>query len=169
MAEEATRQRLEEQEESEVDPDYENISEPEQGSSDQTISENDVVDVEANVDINERFSSKKRKPPSKNTRPKTSWIWKFFKETEGNSKVICEIEGCGKIFTWCGSPSSMKTHLSGTHHITKGNAANYLEALQTGDQQLINDIIEEEVVKSHPYSKQELLTKNVIGFIIGTV
>jgi hypothetical protein len=65
----------------------------------------------------------------------------------------------------------MKTHLSSIHHITKGNAASYLEALQKGDQQLINNIIEE-VVKSHnsyPYFKQESLTKNVIAFIIGTV
>ncbi|EXX71205.1 hypothetical protein RirG_080520 [Rhizophagus irregularis DAOM 197198w] len=40
----------------------------------------------------------------------------------------------------------MKTHLSGTHHITKGIAMSYLKALQ-----------------------KELFTKNVIGFVIGTV
>jgi len=73
------------------------------------------------------------------------------------------------MLKWCGSPSSMKTHLSGTHHITKGNAASYLEALQKGDQNLISNIIEEEKSKSHTYSKQESLTKNVIGFVIGTV
>ncbi|CAG8753877.1 9156_t:CDS:2 [Rhizophagus irregularis] len=67
-------------------------------------------------------------------------------KTEDGSKVICQIEGCEKMLKWCGFPSSMKTHLSGTHHITK-----------------------EEKSKSHPYSKQELLTKNVIGFVIGTV
>ncbi|CAI2199579.1 10954_t:CDS:1, partial [Funneliformis geosporum] len=45
----------------------------------------------------------------------------------------------------------------------------YLEALQKGDHNLISSIIEEENSKSHPYSKQESLTKNVIGFVIGTV
>src|SRR3954464_6384581 len=153
------------------------LNQNKQGISDQTISDNDetvdVIDIiddrETDTDINKRFFSKKRKPPNKITRPRTSWIWKFFKETEDNAKVICQIEGCEKMFTWCGSPSSMKTHLSGVHHITKGIAASYLEALQKGDQQLINNIIEEEKSKSHPYSKQESLTKNVIEFVIGTV
>ena len=63
----------------------------------------------------------------------------------------------------------MKTHLGGTYHITEGIAASYLEALQKDDHNLINSIIEEEISKSHPYSKQELLTKNVISFVIGIV
>ncbi|CAB4476563.1 unnamed protein product [Rhizophagus irregularis] len=129
-----------------------NSSKSKEEASDQTISDNsdndDVINISddndvdnADIGINENVS-KKRKPPSKITRPKTSW---------------------------CGSPSSMKTHLSGTHHITKGIAMSYLKALQKGDQNLISNIIEEEKSKSHPYSKQELLTKNVIGFVIGTV
>ncbi|CAB5215823.1 unnamed protein product [Rhizophagus irregularis] len=147
-------------------------------ASDQTISDNsdnDVINIsddndddDADIGINENVP-KKRKPPSKITRPKTSWVWNFFRETEDGSKVICQIEGCEKMLKWCGSPSSMKTHLSGTHHITKGIAVSYLEALQKGDQNLISNIIEEEKSKSHPYSKQELLTKNVIGFVISTV
>ena len=44
-----------------------------------------------------------------------------------------------------------------------------MEALQKGDQRLINSMIEEEKSRSHPYSNQEPLTKNVIGFVIGTV
>jgi hypothetical protein len=172
LAEEAERQRFSQEDEDSTDSDYEdNLQE----TSDQTISDNDIVDVinvaddeDADTGINENISTK-RKPPSKITRPKTSWIWKFFKETEDNTKVVCQIEGCGKMFKWCGSPSSMKTHLSGSHHITKGIAANYLEALQKDDQTLINDIIEGEKSKSYPYSKQESLTKNVVGFIIGTV
>ncbi|CAI2201758.1 19042_t:CDS:1, partial [Funneliformis geosporum] len=152
-----------------------NLSESEQEASDQTISDNDVVDVINITDDNDANTSiiedilKKRKPPNKITRPKTSWVWKFFKETEDSAKVICQIEGCEKILKWCGSPSSMKTHLSGTYHITEGIAASYLEALQKGDHNLISSIIEEENSKSHPYSKQESLTKNVIGFVIGTV
>ena len=63
----------------------------------------------------------------------------------------------------------MKTHLGGTHHITEGIAASYLEVLQKDDYNLINSIIEEEKSKSHPYSKQESLTKNVISFVIGTI
>ena len=70
---------------------------------------------------------------------------------------------------WCGSPSSMKTHLSGTHQITKNIAASYLEALQIGDQQLINSIVEKEQAKSRLYFKQESLTKNVVRFVISTV
>ena len=114
--------------------------------------------------------SEKRKPQGKITRPRTSWIWNFFKEVDDDSsRLICQIEGCGKIFTWCSSSSLMKTHLLGIYHITKGNAASYLEALQIGDQQLIDNIVEEENAKTNPYSKQEALTKNVIGFVIGTV
>jgi hypothetical protein len=170
IAEETERQQLAQEKENDTDPDYEEtISEPEE-ESDKTMSDNNVIDIsdDKETDI-ERFSPKKRKPPSKITRPRTSWIWKFFKVTEDNTKVICQIEGCGKILSWCGSPSTMKTHLSGIHHITKGNAISYLEALQKGDQQLINSIIEEEQARLHPHPKQESLTNNVIGFIIGTV
>ncbi|PKY30883.1 hypothetical protein RhiirB3_448191 [Rhizophagus irregularis] len=127
-----------------------NSSKSKEEASDQTISDNsdndDVINISddndvdnADIGINENVS-KKRKPPSKITRPKTSWVWNFFRETE-----------------------------DGTHHITKGIAMSYLKALQKGDQNLISNIIEEEKSKSHPYSKQELLTKNVIGFVIGTV
>src|SRR6266498_3217262 len=63
----------------------------------------------------------------------------------------------------------MKTHLGGIYHITEGIAASYLEALQKDDHNLINSIIEEEKSKSHPYSKQELLIKNVISFVINIV
>ncbi|CAI2178818.1 13981_t:CDS:2 [Funneliformis geosporum] len=45
--------------------------------------------------------------------------------------------------------------------------ASYQEALQKDDHNLISSIIEEENSKSFPYSKQESLTKNVIGFVIG--
>ncbi|GES91748.1 zinc finger BED domain-containing protein 4-like [Rhizophagus clarus] len=177
LAKEAERQILVQEEESDTDSDYKatNSSKSEEEASDQTISDNDVINIsndndddDADISINENVS-KKRKPPSKIIKPKTSWVWKFFRETEDGSKVICLIEGCEKMLKWYGSPSSMKTHLSGTHHITKGIAANYLEALQKGDQNLISNIIEEEKSKSHPYSKQESLTKNVIGFVIGTV
>ncbi|GBC18219.2 hypothetical protein GLOIN_2v1768789 [Rhizophagus irregularis DAOM 181602=DAOM 197198] len=41
--------------------------------------------------------------------------------------------------------------------------------LKLQDLKQVGNIIEEEKSKSHPYSKQELLTKNVIGFVIGTV
>ncbi|RIA91927.1 hypothetical protein C1645_821391 [Glomus cerebriforme] len=67
-------------------------------------------------------------------------------ETKDNAKVIYQIEGCKKLFLWCSFPSSIKTHLSGIYHITKGTAASYLKVLQ-----------------------KESLTKNVIGFVIGTV
>ena len=176
LAKEAESQKLAQEEENDTDSDYKatNSSNSDQEAIDQTISDNDRTDVinisdgDDDADINENVS-KKRKPPNKITRPKTSWIWKFFKATEDGTKAICLIEGCEKMLKWCGSPSSMKTHLSGTHHITKGNAASYLEALQKGDQNLISNIIEEEKSKSHPYSKQESLTKNVVGFVIGTV
>ncbi|CAB4415522.1 unnamed protein product [Rhizophagus irregularis] len=170
LVEETERQKLVQEEENDTGSDYEDsLYELEQEtSSDQTISDNDdiddvinVTDGDADIGINENIS-KRRKP--KTTRPKSSWIWKFFKETENNTKVICQIEGCGKILKWCSSPSTMNTHLSGI-------AASYLKALQKGDQNLINSIIEEEKSKSksHPYSKQESLTKNVIGFIVGTL
>jgi len=176
LVKEAENQRLVQEEENDTNSDYRtNLSKSEQEASDQTISDNDVVDViditddnDAGTSINENIL-KKRKPSSKFTRPKTSWVWNFFKEIEDGAKVICQIEGCEKILKWYGSPSSMKTHLGGTHHITESIVASYLKALQKDDHNLINSIIEEEISKSHPYSKQESLTKNVIGFVVGTV
>ncbi|PKC53973.1 hypothetical protein RhiirA1_543031 [Rhizophagus irregularis] len=79
-----------------------NSSKSKEEASDQTISDNsdndDVINISddndvdnADIGINENVS-KKRKPPSKITRPKTSWVWNFFRETEDGSKVIYQIE-----------------------------------------------------------------------------
>lgn len=159
-------------EESESDSDYDNEADNQsenshvtvQEISDNTISDiSDIIIVE-DAEINKKSSSKKeRKPPTKITKPKTSWVWAFFKTNEDNSKTICQIEGCGKMLTWCGSPSSMKIHLSGTHNITKAIAMKHMEGKLTNLSQQTNDI------KPHHSSKQESLTKNVIGFVVGTV
>src|SRR5947199_13715 len=107
---------------------------------------------------------KERKLPTKITKPKTSWIWRFFQFNEDNTKVICQINGCEKVFSWCGSPSTMKAHLSGTHQITEFIAMRYQdEELEKLDQPI------EKSIKPHSASKQEFLTKNVMGFVIGTV
>ncbi|CAB4460051.1 unnamed protein product [Rhizophagus irregularis] len=103
---------------------------------------------------------KERKPLSKITKPKTSWVWKFFQFNDDNTN---QINGCKKMLAWCGSPSSMKTHLLGIHKITKAIAMRYeeeeLEKLKKPDN----------IINPHDSSKQESLTKNVIDFIIGTV
>ncbi|CAI2183231.1 16525_t:CDS:2, partial [Funneliformis geosporum] len=69
-----------------------------------------------------KFLKKDRKPPTKLTRPKTRWICKFFKLNEDNTKDICQISRCYKILACFGSPSTMKTHLSGKHQITRAIA-----------------------------------------------
>jgi hypothetical protein len=56
----------------------------------------------------------------------------------------------------------MKTHLSGAHQITKAIAIKYQEDELINPQQTNN-------VKPHCSSKQESLTKNVVGFVVGTV
>src|SRR6266511_4546411 len=89
LVKEAENQRLVQEEENDTDSDYKtNLSESEQEASDQTISDNDVVDViditddnNAETSINENIL-KKRKPFSKFTRLKTSWVWYFFKKIE---------------------------------------------------------------------------------------
>src|SRR6266542_786814 len=103
LVKEAENQRLVQEEENDTDSDYKtNLSESEQEASDQTISDDvvDVIDITDNNDaetsINENIL-KKRKPFSKFTRPKTSWVWNFFKEIEDSAKVICQIESCEKI------------------------------------------------------------------------
>ena len=68
----------------------------------------------------------------------------------------------------------MKTHLSGTHQITKAIAIKH--GVEDLTKNIIEDldnliIIEKETEDFKPYhiSKQEALTKNVMGFIIGTI
>jgi hypothetical protein len=65
------------------------------------------------------------------------------------------------MLKWCGSPSSLSIHLTGTHNITKAMAMKYDE------EELKNP--PESPIKPHNPTKQESLTKNVIGFVIGTV
>lgn len=115
------------------------------------------------IEINKQSSSKKeRKPPIKTTKPKTSWVWKFFEFNDDNAKTICQINGCEKMLAWCGSPSSMKAHLLGSHQITKAIAMKYQE-------EELKNLKQTDDIKPHNPSKQESLTKNVIGFVIGTV
>ncbi|CAB4413086.1 unnamed protein product [Rhizophagus irregularis] len=116
------------------------------------------------VEVNKQsLLMKERKPLSKITKPKTSWVWKFFQFNDDNTKTICQINGYEKMLAWYGSPSSMKTHLSEMHKITKAIAMRYeeeeLEKLKKPDN----------IINPHDSSKQESLTKNVIGFVIGTV
>src|SRR5947207_1821537 len=66
------------------------------------------------------------------------------------------------MLAWCGSPSSMKTHLLGTHQINKAIAIKYQE-------EELKDLMQSDDIKPHDFAKQESLTKNVMGFIIGTV
>jgi len=123
------------------------------------ISISSISDIVFDSEINRQ--SEKRKPPTKITKPKTSWVWKFFILNEDNTKAICQISGCETMLTWCGSPSSLSTHLIGTHKITKEIAMKHHE------NELKNPPIP--IFKPHHPSKQESLTKNVIGFVIGTV
>src|SRR3989337_1642200 len=123
------------------------------------ITMSDISDIIFDLEINKQ--SEKRKPPTKITKPKTSWVWKFFKLNEDNTKAICQINGCEKMLTWCGSPSSLLTHLSGTHNITKEISMKHQE------EELKNPITP--AIKPHHPFKQEFLTKNVIGFVIGTI
>ena len=123
------KEGFEETSESEFDPDYEVETDILSEGSYETeeISYHIVSDNEndeANININEK-SLKKRNLPNKTTRPKTSWVWKFFEYNEDNTRTICQIEGCKKSLQWCGSPSSMKTHLSGAYQITKAIATKY--------------------------------------------
>ncbi|GBC05852.1 hypothetical protein RclHR1_06480002 [Rhizophagus clarus] len=65
------------------------------------------------------------------------------------------------MLSWYGSSSSLLTHLSGTHHITKDIAIKYNE------KELKNPSTSS--IKSHHPFKQKSLTKNIVAFIIGTV
>jgi len=138
-----------------------------QESDDNVISDiselNIIINDDAEID-KQPLLNKEKNPPTKITKPKTSWIWRFFQFNEDSTKVICQINGCEKVFAWCGSPSSMKVHLSGTHQITKAIAMRY----QDEELEKLNQPIKQSI-KPHDASKQESLTKNVIGFVIGTV
>ncbi|CAB4474016.1 unnamed protein product [Rhizophagus irregularis] len=131
--------------------------------SDASISDLNII-INDEVEVNKHsLLMKERKPPSKITKPKTSWVWKFFQFNDDNTKTICQINGCEKMLAWCGSPSSMKTHLSGMHKITKAIAMRYEE------EELENLKKPDNIINPHDSSKQKSLTKNVIGFVIGTV
>ncbi|CAB4468462.1 unnamed protein product [Rhizophagus irregularis] len=67
--------------------------------------------------------------------------------------------GCEKMLTWCGSSSSLATHLSDAHGITKEIA------MKHDEEELKNP--PESSIKPYKHSKQESLTQNVIGFVIG--
>ncbi|CAB4410475.1 unnamed protein product [Rhizophagus irregularis] len=105
--------------------------------------------------------SKQQKASTKIRRPKTSWVWQFFELNKDNTKAVCQISGCEKMLTWCGSPSSLATHLSGAHGITKEIA------MKHDEEELKNP--PKSSIKPYKHSKQESLTQNVIGFVIGTV
>ncbi|PKY61078.1 hypothetical protein RhiirA4_485573, partial [Rhizophagus irregularis] len=92
--------------------------------------------------------SKQQKASTKIRRPKISWIWQFFEPNKDNTKA-------------CGSPSLLTTHLSGAHGITKEIA------MKHDEEELKNP--PESSIKPYKHSKQESLTQNVIGFVIGTV
>ena len=127
------------------------------------ISELNII-IDDSIEINEQpLLKKERKPPSRITKPKTSWVWKFFKLNEDNTKTICQINGCEKMLAWCGSPSSMKTHLLGAHQISKTVAMRYQE------EELKELKKSDDNINPHDSFKQESLTKNVMGFVVGTV
>ena len=65
------------------------------------------------------------------------------------------------MLIWCDSLNSMTIHLLGAHQITKAIALKYQE------EKLKN--LNQSDIKPYDFSKQESLTKNVMGFIIGTV
>jgi len=134
----------------------------------QEIDENIISDIsELNIIIDDGIEINKqsllKKPPTKVTRPKTSWVWKFFQFNEDNTKTICQINGCKKMLAWCGSPSSMKTHLLGAHQISKTVAMRYQE------EELKELKKSDDNINPHDSFKQESLTKNVMGFVVGTV
>src|SRR5256884_7878896 len=116
------------QEKSEIDSDYE--------ADGSHVLLQDITTLSADIsniiidDIKVEFleiSKQSRRPPTKIRRPKTSWVWKFFELNKDNTKTICQISGCNKMLIWCGSPSSLSTHLSGTHGITKEIAMKHQE------------------------------------------
>ncbi|CAB5142161.1 unnamed protein product [Rhizophagus irregularis] len=149
-------------EESENDPDYEHchvlLQDITTLSAD--ISNITIDDIEAEyLEISKQ--SKQQKASTKIRRSKTSWIWQFFELNKDNTKAVCQISGCEKMLTWCGSPSLLATHLSGAHGITKEIA------MKHDEEELKNP--SESSIKSYKNSKQESLTQNVIGFVIGTV
>ncbi|CAB5381378.1 unnamed protein product [Rhizophagus irregularis] len=150
------------QEESEIDPDYE-VEDSHVLLQDITTLSVDISNI--NIDDLEaeflEISKQSKQPPIKTTRPKTSWVWKFFELNKDNSKALCQISGCSKMLKWCGSPSSLSTHLSGTHGITKDIA------MKCNEEELKNS--PGSSIIPHNYPVQESLTKNVIGFVVGTV
>ncbi|CAG8737762.1 5491_t:CDS:2 [Rhizophagus irregularis] len=150
-------------EESENDPDYE--------AKDSHVLLQDITTLSADIsnitidDIEAEYleiskQSKQQKASTKIRRSKTSWIWQFFELNKDNTKAVCQISGCEKMLTWCGSPSLLATHLSGAHGITKEIA------MKHDEEELKNP--SESSIKSYKNSKQESLTQNVIGFVIGT-
>ncbi|CAB4489292.1 unnamed protein product [Rhizophagus irregularis] len=110
-------------EESENDPDYE--------AKDSHVLLQDITTLSADIsnitidDIEAEYleiskQSKQQKASTKIRRPKTSWVWQFFELNKDNTKAICQISGCEKMLTWCGSPSSLAIHLSGVHGFVIG-------------------------------------------------
>ncbi|CAB5103201.1 unnamed protein product [Rhizophagus irregularis] len=133
LAKEAERQILVQEEESDADSDYKatNSSKSEEEASDQTISDNSDNDVINISDDNDDDDA-----------------------DIGINENVLKLQDLKQV----GYGISLEKLKMVLKLFVKLRA---VKKCLNGDQNLISNIIEEEKSKSHPYSKQELLTKNV--------
>ena len=91
-------QQLVQENNSDSDPDYEDISSISEQESDKTVSDTSgiIINVPDDDDVTniERFSPKKQEEILQVKLPSLEqvWIWKCFKDTEDNTKLIRQIE-----------------------------------------------------------------------------
>ncbi|RIA92154.1 hypothetical protein C1645_736558 [Glomus cerebriforme] len=145
IAEEAEKQKLAQNDDN--NSDYKDISFAESEQSEQRISNhtisdnNNIIDeIANNIDINERSFSKK-----KNLQIKIQDL----KQVEyGNS--LKKLKIMLKLFV---KLKAVKNYFHGVHHITKGTAASYLDALQKANDKKKQQLRESQV---YLYRHQQL-------------
>ncbi|CAG8723002.1 21194_t:CDS:2 [Rhizophagus irregularis] len=119
-------------------------NDPDYEAKDSHVLLQDITTLSANISNIEYLEiskqSKQQKASTKIRRPKISWVWQFFEFNKNNTKAV-------------------STHLSDAHGITKEIA------MKHDEEELKNP--PESSIKPYKHSKQESLTQNIIGFVIG--
>ncbi|CAG8545970.1 14368_t:CDS:2 [Cetraspora pellucida] len=136
-----------------------------------------ISDNETNQESNLNTSSellipaKRKKPIRITTKPKSSFVWKFFSQPH-DGKVCCQIANCKAVLGYCNTPSTMKAHLHNKHQITKASldkkSIDEFKKTPTLQSQLtLQQSLE--ITKPHLKAQTQKLNNSLLRFIINSV
>ncbi|CAG8605083.1 1618_t:CDS:2, partial [Ambispora gerdemannii] len=83
--------------------------------------------------------------------------------------TICQVPECGKTFTYHKTTSTMKTHLSSVHYITKTVIEKQQSSISSMTQILLPKIISNTIKVPYSTKQQKEINQYLVKFIVGTV